>query len=155
MEVPGCWANSTQVTDFFPILVNPKNVGAHTIGDLYLNEGKSAAKIAAEIGLSKAAVLARLHAEGIRRDTIKTVAPDYSRPATRTPFGKRVVAGKLVDCRRELSMARYIIELRARQWLGWNEVVERLNRDGHRTRTGLPWKAGTAMQVFARWNRKV
>lgn len=109
MEAAGCWANSNQVIDFLPIFVNPKNVGAHVIKDLYLEKGRTAAQVALEVGLSKSEVLRRLHLQGIRREKLKDVATDHLRPALRAPFGKRVVAGKLVDCRRELNLARYIV----------------------------------------------
>ena len=111
VDLGRCWANSPQLSDFFPIFVNPKIVGAHRIRDLYLSSGLSAAEVANEVGLSKSEVLRRLHAMGIRRETIQQVAPEHSRPAVRAPFGKRVVAGKLLDCRRELATARYIVEL--------------------------------------------
>ena len=149
------WANSADLPDFVSVFVNPKTVGAHAVSDLYLKNGLTALQIARKVGLSKAEVLRRLHSVGIRRETVKDLAVDRPRPAVRAPFGKRIVAGKVVDCRRELSIARYIVELRGRQGLGWKEVVDRLNRNGHRTRTGLPWKVGTAKMVFDRWNGKV
>ena len=115
----------------------------------------SAAQIAAEVGLSKAAVLNRLHAQGIRSETLKTIAPTHSPPAVRAPFGKKVVAGKLVDCRREMSLVRYIVELRARRGRKWKDVAEQLNSDGHRTRNGRPWTIGTTKNVFDRWDGKI
>ena len=145
----------TPVSDFLNFVPIPKAVSSTHIKDLYLKKGLTAAQIGSEIGLSKAAVLNRLHAMGIRRETLKDIVMDTSRPAVRAPFGQRVVAGKVVDCRRELSVARYIVELRKRQGLGWKDVAQRLNCDGHRTRTGLPWKVGTAKMVFDRWNGKI
>ena len=97
-------------------------------------------QVAAEVGLSKTEVLRRLHSEGIRRDTIKVMAGVPPRPASSAPFGKKIVGGKPVNCRRELKVARVIVELRRRQGLVWREVAERLNRGGYRTRTGRPWQ---------------
>jgi hypothetical protein len=77
------------------------------------------------------------------------------RPAVRAPFGKKALDGRLVDNRLELKTARLIVELRARQNLGWTEVVDRLNADGLSTRQGLKWKIGTARMVFERWNGKI
>ena len=155
VEAVGCWTNSPEVADFLSVSPNPKNVGTTTIKDLYLNRGLTAAKIASQIGLSKSEVLRRLHSVGIRRETLKDAVMEVPRPVIRAPFGQRVVAGKLVDDRRELKTARHIVELRARQDLGWAQVVNRLNGDGLRTRTGLAWKIGTAKMVFDRWNGKL
>jgi len=122
---------------------------------LYLNRGLTAAKIAIQVGLSKSEVLRRLHSIGIRRETLKDVAMAVLRPAIRAPFGQRVVDGKIIDDRRELKVARFIVEMRGRQKLRWEAVVRRLNEGGLKTKTGLPWKIGTAKMVFDRWNGKL
>ena len=155
MEESDTWANSADLPDFVSVFANPKSVGATRIKDLYLKKGLTASQIARRIGLSKAGVLSRLGSVGIRRETMKDLSVEYPRPATRAPFGKRIVAGKLVDDRRELKVARYIVELRGRQSLGWKEVAQKLNSDGLQTRTGLLWKVGTAKKVFDRWNGRV
>ena len=144
-----------QVSDSLSFVPIPKAVSSTRIKDLYLKNGLTAAQIGSQIGLSKAAVLNRLHAMGIRSETLEDVLMDTSRPAVPAHFGQRVVAGTVVDCRRELSVVQYIVELQKRQGLRWKKVAECLNRDGHRTRTGLLWKVGTAKMVFDRWNGKV
>lgn len=112
-------------------------------------------EIAEQVGLSKAAVLTRLHQMGVRKMQGKGQATDNYRFTQRVPFGKRLVAGRLLDDRKDLKTARYIVELRQRQGLAWNDVVKKLNLNGYRTKKGLLWKIGTARMVFERWRGKI
>ena len=155
VESPGYCTNSPEVADFLSVSQNPKNVGTNSISDLYLEKGLTEAKIAEHIGLSKSEILRRLHSIGIRKETLKQMPLGTPRPVVRAPFGKQVVDGRLVDNRSELKTARRIVELRERQNFSWNEIVERLNRGGLRTRQGLQWKLGTTKMVFDRWNGKL
>jgi len=143
----GYRANTNEVTDFIAVFINPKNINLATIAELYRKDGLSAAKIATQVGLSKSAVLNKLHTLGIRRETRQN--------AIRAPFGQKIVAGKLVPNRRELKIARLIVELRHRQMLSWKEVVHHLESKNLKTRNGCPWKIGTAKRVFDRWNGKL
>ncbi len=126
-----------------------------SIRDLYLNQGLTAAQIALQIGISKTVVLRKLHALGIRRETVKQMELDQPRPVGRAPLGQRIVAGKLTPDRKELKIVRLVVELRSRQNLPWKEVVKRLNSDNLRTKSGLRWKEGAAKMVFQRWNSKI
>ncbi len=155
VDQAGHCTNSKDVADFIGIFAISKGAGTSEIGDLYLIEKLTAAQVAVRVGISKASVLRRLHALGIRKETLAEVANDQPRPAVRAPFGQRIIAGKLVNDRQEQKVARLIVELRARQNLGWNEVVRRLNEDGLRTRSGIPWKMGRVRMVFERWNGKL
>lgn len=111
-------------------------------------------KLLPDGGLSKTSVLRRLHSLGIRKENIGEGAKDHQRAAVRAPYGHRVIDGRLVSDRQEQKVARLIVELRARQNLGWKEVVERLNVDELRTRNGITWKVGRVRMVFDRWNGK-
>jgi hypothetical protein len=147
--------NSANVSDFINIFANPKTVNPADIADLYIKKRLSAKKLAVELGLSKAAVLRRLHHLGIRKETVSEFAKEHPRPVTRASFGFRIVDGRLVPDRQEQKVARFIVELRQRQNLPWNEVVKKVNLAGHRTKQGLPWKIGTVRMVFASWRGKV
>ena len=155
VDRPGHCTNSKNVSDFIGIFAIPKSAGTNEIGDLYVKKRLTAAQIAARVGLSKAAVLRRLHSLGIRKETLSEVAKEHPRPAVRAQFGQRIIDGKLANDRQEQKVARLIVELRARQNLGWKEVVQRLNADGHSTRSGIPWKIGRVSMVFDRWNGKL
>jgi len=148
-------ANTNEVTDFIEVFVNPKNINLATIAELYRKGGLSAAKIATQVGLSKSAVLSKLHSLGIRRENLKDIEYDNHRPAIRAPFGQKIVTGKLVPNRHELKIARLIVELRARQSLSWKEIVHHLESENLKTRNGFHWKIRTAKRVFDRWNGKL
>ena len=100
-------------------------------------------------------VLKRLHGLGIRRENIKDMIREVPRLIAKAPYGHRVVDGKLVEDRREMQVARLIVDLHWRQNLAWNEVIRCLNKEGLHTRQGLPWKQGTARMVFVRWRGKI
>lgn len=148
-------ANQQQVSDFIRFVAIPKAVDPTKIKQLYVESGLTASQIAEQVGLSRPAVLARLHQMGIRKTQDKGQAPDNYRFTQRIPFGKRLVAGRLIDDRKDLKTARYIVELRQRQSLPWNEVVRKLNLQGYKTKKGLPWKIGTVRMVFERWQGKL
>lgn len=147
--------NSTYINDFIGIFSIPKDVGTDKIADLYVKEGLTAAQVAARVGLSKASILRRLHSLGIRKGTLHEVTKGQPRPAVRAAYGQRIISGKLVNDRQEQKVARLIVELRERQKLGWKEVVDRLNGEGLRTRSGIPWKVGRVRMVFDRWHGKL
>lgn len=148
-------ANPFQVSDFIKFVAIPKAVDPAIIRDLYLKNGFTASQIAEQVGLSKPAVLARLHQMGVRKVHSKGQAVDNYRFTQRVPFGKRLVAGRLLDDRKDLKTARYIVELRQRQGLPWKEVVTKVNLSGYRTKKGLLWKVGTVRMVFERWRGKI
>lgn len=155
MEETRRGTNLPQVSDFLKFVSIPKAVDPALIRRFYLEKGLSASQIAEQVCLSKPAVLARLHQMGIRKQHSRGAQSDNFRFPQKVPFGKRLVDGRLVDDRRDLKVARLIVELRHRQNLPWNEVVKKLNLAGFRTKKGLPWKIGTVRAIFGRWIGKV
>lgn len=144
-----------QVTDLLEFVALPKAVDPAFIRHLYLEKGLTTSQIAERVGLSKAAILARLHQMGIRKQPDRGLQSDNYRFSNRVPFGKRLVEGRLIDDRRELKAARLIVELRLRQQLSWSEVVQKVNLAGFRTKKGLFWKLGTTRMVYEKWRDKV
>ena len=149
------WTNLPQVSDFLNFVSIPKAVNPALIREFYLEKGLTASQIAEQVGLSKPAVLARLHQMGVRKQQDRGAQSDNFRFAQRVPFGKRLVDGRLVDDRRELKAARLIVELKQRQNLPWKEVVSKVNMAGFQTKKGLPWKIGTVRMVFSKWKDRV
>lgn len=147
-------ANSTNLSDFVGLFVNPKIAAPDDIADLYLKKGLSAKKLGAELGLSKTSVLRRLHHLGIRKETVSEIAKDHPRPVRRASYGLRIVDGRLVPDRQEQKVARLIVELRLRQKLPWNDLVRKLNMNGLKTKSGLPWRVGTVRMVYGKWKDK-
>ncbi len=146
--------NRYQISDFIKFVVIPKAVDPAKIKDLYLKDSLTASQIAERVGLSKPAVLARLHQMGVRNQQSRGAQSDNFRFPQKVPFGKRLVNGRLIDDRRELKAARLIVERRHRQNLPWNEVMCRINMAGFKTKRGLPWKIGMLRAVFAKWRDK-
>jgi hypothetical protein len=61
------WANGSHVPDSIAIATCPSRTNPAVLGALYNDKGLSASQIAAEVGLSKTAVLERLQARGFRK----------------------------------------------------------------------------------------
>lgn len=144
-----------QVIDLLEFVVIPKAVDPNLIRRFYLEQGLTASQIAERVGLSKPAVLARLHRMGVRKQQGRGRQSDNYRFSQRIPFGKRLVDGRLVDDRTELKIARFIVELRERQAQPWKDLVQHLNNQGYRTKKGLTWKVGTARIVYKHWQGKL
>lgn len=146
--------NPSHVHDFVSIIVNPSKTDPATLKDLYLGRGLSAAQVAAEIGLSKTAVIERLHNLGIRR-TRRGRDPDNYQFPKNPPYGYRVKDGRLVPDRQEMKTARRIVESRDRQNLGWRVIAEQLNAAGLWTRKGCSWNIDSARSVYERWRGRL
>lgn len=74
--------------------------------------------MAAQTGSSKTAVLERLYEAGVRGKRTGRDSQNYKFPKN-PPYGFRVSDGRLVPERREMEVARLIVELRDRQRIGW------------------------------------
>lgn len=151
----GYCANTSKVSDFIDNIVIPKNAKSETIRDLYLDQGLTALQIAHQIGLSKTVVLRRLHALGIRQETVKQMELEKPRPVSRASYGYRIVSGKLVPDRYELKVVRIIVELRSRQGLSWSKLVKHLNSEKIKARGGGVWHITSVRMVFERWKDKI
>lgn len=117
-------------------------------------EGLSAQQVADRVGISKQAVLARLRQIGVRRTPGRGRSPDnfrYPYP----PYGFRVVSQRLVLNRRELRIARLIVELRDCNGMKWAEMVEVLKAKGARTRSKREWSSVGLRRVHKRWSGKL
>jgi len=136
-------ANHPQVSDILKFEPIPSSIALGKIRDLYVKSGFSLSQIAEQIGLSKSAVLSRLQHLGIEKVRNTGMAPSNFRRSQSVPFGKKIVNGILVDCRKELKAGRLIVELKERKKLDWESVVKKLNAAGFRTKKGELWKAGT------------
>ena len=86
--------NRYQISDFIKFIAIPKAVDPAIIRDLYLKHGFTASQIAEQVGLSKPAVLARLHQMGVRKESGKGEAVCNYRFGQHVPFGKRLVNGR-------------------------------------------------------------
>lgn len=148
------WTNPAHLIDTITFLARPERADRAVFCDLYVKNGLSAAEVAAQTGLSKTAVLERLHEAGVRGRRTGRDPENYKFPKN-PPYGFRVSNGRLVPDRREMKVARLIVELRDRQRIAWRVIAERLNSDGIRTRKGRAWNIDSVENVYARWSGRV
>ena len=91
---------------------------------MYLKRGLSAAQVAERLGISKTAVLEKLHSLGIQGDA--SVGERMTNPknyrASVVPYGYRKVDGQLVTNKKEMRICRLVVS--ACRWRGaviaWN-----------------------------------
>ena len=148
------WTNYAQVTDFINIIINLQVVNSSLLRNLYVEKGLTASQIAAEYGLSKAAVLGRLSQMKIQNCAKKGRSADNYRFPYHVPFGKRLVAGRLVEDGKEMKTVRIIVDFRDRKRYQWKEIAAHLNGEGLKTKRGLRWKIGTVRMIHANWSGK-
>ena len=79
---------------------------------MYLKDALSASQIADKLGISKTAVLERLHSLGIRGAPIaeRMINPTNYR-ASVVPYGYRNVEGQLVANKKEVRICRLVVQL--------------------------------------------
>ena len=153
----GHWSNDHYLTEIIKVYLIPRIVESAKIVQMYLERGLTARQVATELGTSKAFVLSRLNEAGINASVIKymNLSSPRPRPASHAPYGHKVVNGRLVENKSEMSIARKIVEMRQRQKLSWKTIAAKLNAKGFANRSGEPWQVGFAKAVFDRWKDKI
>ena len=110
VDKPGCWTNRGYLSDFLDFPISPRRVDSSLLKKLYLEEGRTASQLAEQFGVSKQLVLARLRRAGVHRTKDRGRSP-YNFRYRVPPFGYRITADqRLVADRKELAIARFIIE---------------------------------------------
>jgi hypothetical protein len=138
--------------------VNPFKSKSSKIAEMYLGRGLSAAQVGAELGISKTAVLERLHTFGIRNEASKGARmtnPNNYR-ATVIPYGYRKVDGQLVANKKELRICRLVVKLINEQKVSLQGAARELMRQNIKNRNGnVWWDHSMVRSIFKRWNGKI
>ena len=132
---------------------SPRRIASSVFADFARN-GLTATQISEHTGLSKQAVLSRLRKEGVRPAAGHGRSKDNYRYPN-SPFGLRVVSGRLVISRSEMKIVRLIVKLRTRSSLGWEAIVDHLNNREILTRTGRKWDRARIRRIYKRWANKL
>jgi DNA-binding transcriptional MerR regulator len=151
----GPWKNQNYIYDSLTFSVNPKKVLPSKIRSDYLESDLTSGQIAERLGIAKSTVLRRLHAAGVLRQARRGRSPTNYRFKGSTPYGKRVVNGKLVVHPAEITVARLIIELRERRGFSWAEMKAAVDEKGLTTRRGTPWSISLIRHVYKTWRSKL
>ena len=85
-------------------------------------------------------------AEEVRRGMTEAVRRGR-RPGGIPPYGFRMIDAVMEVREDEAAVIRMIADLRTREGLGLNEIANRLNAQGIRTRRGTAWRGNTIHQV--------
>lgn len=138
--------------------VNPFKSKSSKIAEMYLGKGLSAAQIAGKLGISKTAVLERLHTLGIRN--VASLSERVTNPnnyrASVVPYGYRKVDGQLVANKKELRICRLVVNLINEQKLSLQGAARELIQQNIRNRNGNVWWDHSMVRgIFKRWNGKV
>jgi IS30 family transposase len=156
-DQPECGTNTCYLSDFIEICLCPKLLNRAKIRDLYERECKSPAQIAAQFGVSRSTITARLHAQDVRLEMGDGRAsnPDnYRHPSA--PYGHAVKKGKLVLNKSERRVCKLIVERIRRQNQNYNEVARELSRRGIKNRAGrTKWDGKAVAKIFKRWKDKL
>lgn len=125
---------------------------------MYLGKGLSASQIGEELGVSKTAVLERLHTLGVRNAASigeRMTNPNNYR-ASVVPYGYRKVDGQLVANKKELRICRLVVKLINEQKLSLQGAARELMQQNIKNRNGNVWWDHSMVRgIFKRWNGKV
>lgn len=123
-----------------------------------LKDGLSASQVAEKLGISKTAVLEKLHALGIRNEASKgerMTNPNNYRAAV-VPYGYRKVDGQLVTNKKELRICRLVVKLINEQKLTLQGTARTLMQQNIKNRNGNAWWDHSMVRgIYKRWNGKV
>jgi hypothetical protein len=156
-DQPECGTNTCYLSDFIEICLCPKLLNQAKIRDLYVREGKSPAQIAAQFGVSRSTITARLNAQDVRLEMGdgRSSNPDNYRH-TSPPYGHAVKDGKLVLNKAEQRVCKLIVEQIKRQKRNYNEVARELSKRGIKNRAGRSkWDGKAVAKIFNRWKDKL
>lgn len=157
MRQPECGTNTPYLIDFIEICLASKLLNHEEIRKLYEEDGLSSTQIARRFGVSRAAILTRLHGLGIRDQsgTKRAVNPKNYRMRV-PPYGYSIRDGKLVPNKVELKICRLIVELVQRHGMKQNAVARELSKRGYKNRAGNKnWNSKTVFNIFKRWKDKL
>ncbi len=125
---------------------------------MYLGRGLSAAQVSAVLGISKTAVLERLHTLGIRNEASKgerMTNPNNYR-ATVVPYGYRNANGQLVANKKEIRICRLVVQLINELGLSLNGAARELMQKNIKNRNGnVWWDHSMVRSIYKRWNGKI
>ena len=125
---------------------------------MYLREDLSASQISDKLGISKTAVLDRLHTLGIRN--VASIGERMTNPknyrASVAPYGYRIADGQLVANKKEVRISRLIVQLINEQELSLMGAARELMQRNIKNRNGNVWWDHSMVRgIFKRWNGKV
>ena len=125
---------------------------------MYLGKGLSAAQVGEELGISKTAVLERLHTLGIRN--VASIGERMTNPnnyrASVVPYGYRKGGGQLVANKKELRTCRLVVQLINDRKLSLQGAARELMQQNIKNRNGNVWWDHSLVRgIFKRWNQKI
>ena len=124
---------------------------------MYVKDALSAAQAAEKLGVSKTAVLEKLHALGIRNEASKgerMTNPNNYRAAV-VPYGYRKNDNQLVVNKKEVRICRLVVELINEEQLSLNGAARELMQKNIKNRNGnVWWDHSMVRSIYNRWNGK-
>jgi hypothetical protein len=111
LDQPEYGTNTSYVVDFIEISFKVSSLNSGEIRFLFFEKGLSAAQIARKFGVSKSAIIRRLHQMRINVETGegRMIRPDNYR-LWNPPYGYRVVDGKLQIHKSEVKICRLVVQ---------------------------------------------
>jgi hypothetical protein len=123
-----------------------------------LKDGLSASQIAGELGISKTAVLEKLHTLGIRNvaSTGERMINPKNYRAPVVPYGYRNIDGQLAANKKEVRICRLVVRLINDQRLSLQGVARELMQKNIKNRNGNVWWDHSMVRgIYRRWNGKI
>jgi predicted transcriptional regulator len=143
-------------TDIIEHSVNPFKSKSSKIAEMSIKDGLSASQVAEKLGISRTAVLEKLHALGIRNEALKgerMTNPNNYRAAV-APYGYRKVDGQLVANKKELRICRLVVRLINEQELSLNGTARDLMQKNIKN-GNVWWDHSMVVSIYKRWNGKL
>lgn len=138
--------------------VNPFKSTSPKIAEMYLKDSLSASQISDKLGISKTAVLERLHALGIRNADTKgerMTNPNNYR-ASVVPYGYRNIDGQLVANKKEVRICRLVVQIINERGLSLMGTARELMSRNVKNRNGnIWWDHSMVRGIYRRWNGKI
>lgn len=145
-------------TDIIQHSVKPFKSSSHEIAEMYLKEGLSSSQISDKLGISKTAVLERLHALGIRESGSvgkKMINPENYR-APIVPYGYRKSGDQLVTNKKEIRICRLAVQLVNERGLSLMATARELMARNIKNRNdNIWWDHSMVRGIYRRWNGKI
>lgn len=157
VEQPKTWKNRCKLSDSFDFSFSLKLISAQVWRDLYQTQGLSMAQIAQKFNAPKSSIMDILHSHGLKGEPRKALKMRTDNYRATSPYGYKVLAGKLKHDPKELKTCRLIVSLARDKKLSWPAIAGELNRLKVPTRkaTGGTWYPNVVKIIFERWNGKL
>lgn len=142
-------------TDIIQHSLKPFKSKSHEIAEMYLKDGLSASQISDKLGISKTAILERLHNLGVRKTEERMTNPrNYRAPVV--PYGYRKSGDQLVTNKKEIRICRLVVQLINEREFSLMATARELMSQKIKNRNGnIWWDHSMVRGIYQQWSEKI